>query len=178
MTARVAAFLAFGAILGACVASDPGPSEADACSSTLPARTSPVDHPVAVLHVRGDDLPPVVGAIEWSGGSEPVATTAALPVHRERFTVLQVTGVSDVSVRMTDGVGLAAWKVEAQLADEFRTEGPAPGVTWVEGEGTTDVLCVPVTDGEWVVRADLTFADEQGEGTFYWRLNISGADGS
>jgi hypothetical protein len=133
---------------------------------------------VAVLHVNGDDLPPVVGAIAWSGGSEPVSTTAPRPVHRERFTVLQVSGISDVSVRMTDGVQLASWRVEAQMADEFRTEGPGPGAAWVEGDGSIDVLCIPVTDGEWVLRADLTFADEQGTGTFYWRLNVAGAGGS
>ncbi len=179
MASRIGAILALGAVIAACAPSgDSAPSEFDACDSPLPARTSPTDHPVAVLHVNGDDLPPVVGAIEWSGGSEPVATTAARPVHRERFTVVQTAGVSSVSVRMTDGVRLAGWRVEAQLADEFRTEGPAPGVTWADDDGTTDVVCVPLTDGEWVLRADLTFADEQGQGTFYWRLNISGAEGS
>ncbi len=179
MIPRAAAILAVGAMLVACGASvDPALSEADACESTLSARTSPTDYPLAVLHVNGDDLPPVVGAIEWSGGTAPVATTAARPVHRERFTVLQAAGINHVSVRMTDGVQLAEWRVEAQMADEFRSEGAGPGVAWVDGDGTISVLCVPVTDGEWVVRADLTFADEQGTGTFYWRLNVSGADGS
>lgn len=179
MIPRVAAILAVGAMLVACAASvDPASSETDACDSTLPARTSPADYPVAVLHVNGDDLPPVVGAIDWSGDTAPVATTAARPVHRERFTVLQVAGINDVAVRMTDGVQLAAWRVEAQMADEFRSEGPGPGVAWADGDGRTDVLCVPVADGEWVIRADLTFADEQGTGTFYWRLNVSGAGGS
>lgn len=179
MIPRAAAILAVGAVLVACGATvDPTSSVADACDPSLPARSSPDDYPVAVLHVNGDDLPPVVGAVEWSGGPEPVGTTAPRPVHRERFSVLQSTGINEVSVRMTDGVQLSAWRVEAQMADEFRTEGTGPGIAWADGDGRTDVVCVPVTDGEWVIRADLTFADEQGTGTFYWRLNVSGAGGS
>ena len=33
--------------------------------------------------------------------------------------------------------------------------------------------CVPLADGEWAIRAGLTFADGRGEGTFYWRLNVT-----
>ena len=58
----------------------------------LPPRTSPTDYPVAVLHAAGDDLPPVVGEVEWLGGDEPVATVAPRAVNLQRFTVLQVRG--------------------------------------------------------------------------------------
>jgi hypothetical protein len=79
----------------------PTPSEADrgACGRDLPERTSPTDYPVAVLHAAGDDLPPVIGEVEWLGGGAPVATVAPRAVHLQRFTVLQVQGVSEVSLR-------------------------------------------------------------------------------
>ena len=37
----------------------------------------------------------------------------------------------------------------------------------------TELVCVPVEDGAWAIRAEITFADEGGQGTFYWRLNVS-----
>lgn len=80
--------------VAACTSAPEPSADADTCSSELPARTSPVDYPVAVLHVAGDDLAPVVAEVEWLGGDEPLATTAPRAVHLERFTVLQTRGQS------------------------------------------------------------------------------------
>lgn len=176
----VAALLGLSIGMIACSASvdpsaTPNPSPtAASCEASLPARTSPVDYPVAVLYAAGDDLPPVIGEVRWSGGAEPVATTAPRSVHLERFTVLPVVGVEAVSIRMTDGVLLDAWTIDAIPADAFRASGSEEGTPWAAGSSSTALICVPVVDGQWVVRGELTFADGEGRGTFYWRLNVSG----
>jgi hypothetical protein len=168
--------LAIATLVGACTAPPaPTPSEAvgGACGENLPPRTSPTDYPVAVLHTAGDDLPPVVGEVEWLGGDEPVSTVAPRAVHLQRFTVLQVQGVSELSLRMTDGVAIAGWRVTVIPDVDFRS-GDVEGATeWGSGSEVTDVVCVPVDDGAWAIRADITFADDAGSGTFYWRLNVS-----
>lgn len=168
------ALLALGTVAVACGPA-PTPSEAPggACAEDLPARTSPVDYPVAVLHVAGDDLPPVVGEVEWLGGDEPVSTVAPRAVHLQRFTVLQVQGVSEVSLRLTDGVSIAAWQVIAIPDAGFRSGETEAGTEWGTGSEVTDQACVPVRDGSWAIRADVTFADDAGRGTFFWRLNVS-----
>ncbi len=168
------ALLAVGIMAAACTptptaSEDPG----GACAEDLPARTSPTDYPVAVLHAAGDDLPPVVGDVEWLGGDEPVSTDPPRPVHLERFTVLQVQGLSEFSLRMTDGVAIAGWRVTAIPDAGFRSGDDEGGTEWSSGSEVTELVCVPVEDGAWAIRAEITFADEGGQGTFYWRLNVS-----
>jgi hypothetical protein len=154
-------------------ATAPSESTRAACAADLPPRTSPTDYPVAVLYAAGDDLPPVIGDVEWSGGDAPVATSAPRPVHLGRFTVLQVRGSSEVSIRMTDGVSIAAWDVTAIPEVSFRAGEIDGGAEWSSGREVTDLVCVPIVDGEWAIRAEITFADDGGRGTFYWRLNVS-----
>lgn len=170
------ALIAVGILAAACTPTRTASEDAGgACAEGLPARTSPTDYPVAVLHAAGDDLPPVVGDVEWLGGGEPVSTVPPRPVHLERFTVLQVQGLSQVSLRMTDGVSIAAWQVMAIPDSSFRSGDLESGTAWGSGSDVTDVVCVPVEDGAWAIRADITFAGEGGHGTFYWRLNVSEA---
>lgn len=170
------ALLALGTGIVACgPARTPSEAPGGACSEDLPARTSPVDYPVAVLHAAGDDLPPVVGEVEWLGGDEPVSTVAPRAVHLQRFTVLQVQGVSEVSLRLTDGVSIGAWQVIAIPDVAFRSGETEAGTEWSGGSEVADQVCVPVTNGSWAIRADVTFADGAGRGTFFWRLNVSGS---
>ena len=168
------ALFAVGILAAACTPT-PTPSEAagGACAEDLAPRTSPTDYPVAVLHAAGDDLPPVVGEVEWHGGDEPVSTVAPRAIHLQRFTVLQVQGLSEVSLRMTDGVAVAGWHVSAIPDVDFRSGDTEGGAEWSSGSEVADLICVPVTDGAWAIRADITFADDGGQGTFYWRLNVS-----
>jgi hypothetical protein len=168
------ALLAAGIVAVACNQA-PTPPEAvgGECAGDLPARTSPVDYPVAVLHAAGDDLPPVIDKVEWLAGDEPIATVAPRPVHLERFTVLQVQGVPEVSLRMTDGVAIAAWRVSAIPDASFRSGDTEAGTDWSTGDAITDEVCVPVEDGAWAIRAEVTFAEDAGRGTFFWRLNVS-----
>ena len=172
---RVCAAVLAVAIAGCAAAPEPSASAAadDPCRSDLPPRTAPTDFPVAVLYVNGDDLPPVVGSVEWTGGDEPAANEPALPVHMERFTVLQTRGQSAVSIRMSDGVRIAAWTVDAVPAGGFRVGDLDTGrVRWSEGGEETDVACVPIQDGSWLLIGEITFADGAGTGTYYWRLNV------
>ena len=168
------ALIALGGVAAACApALAPSPTAGGPCVEGLPARTSPTDYPAAVLHAAGDDLPPVVGEVEWLGGDEPVATVAPRAVHLQRFTVLQVQGRAEVSLRMSDGVSIAAWQVTAISDISFRAGDLDGGTEWSSGREVTDVVCVPITDGAWAIRADITFADGDGSGTFFWRLNVS-----
>jgi hypothetical protein len=154
----------------------PSPSLAGACSDDLPPRTSPTDYPVAVLSFAGNDVPPVIRDVEWLGDDEPVATSDQRPVHLERFTVVQAQGQSEISLRMTDGVEIESWTVDAFPNGTFRVGDEETGrMTWSEGTGPTDLVCVPIADGEWAISAQLTFADGAGGGTFYWRINVAGA---
>lgn len=161
---------------GAC---SPAPSTTErlggACAEDLPPRSSPTRFPVAILHVAGDDLPPVLGEIEWLGGDDPVATAAPRAVHLERFTVFQVRDAAEISLRMTDGVSIAGWRVTAIADTEFRAGDVASGVEWSAGDEVSDLVCVPIVDGAWAIRADLRFAEDGGRGTFYWRLNVAGS---
>ena len=161
----------------ACSTASPEPSAvANVCSGDLPERTSPLDYPLAVLYVAGNDLPPVVDEVEWLGGDEPIATTAPRAIHLQRFTVLQARGQPEVSLRMTDGVGIAAWTVDALPLDGFRRGDLETGrVRWSEGSEPAEVVCVPIADGEWAIMAEITFADDAGRATYYWRLNVSEA---
>lgn len=159
--------------LAACTSAPEPTARPGDCSGELPARTSPVDYPVAVLHVAGDDLAPVVGEVEWLGGDEPLATTAPRAVHLERFTVLQTRGQSHASLRMTDDVGIASWTVDALPLDGFRAgDFETNRVRWSEGDEPTEVVCVPISDGEWAIVGNVAFADDAGNATFYWRLNV------
>jgi hypothetical protein len=171
--------MAVSLAVAACAGPAPQPSEAPGgpCGE-LPARTSPTDFPVAVLHVAGDDLPPVVGEIEWLGGDEPLATAAARAIHLERFTVLQVSGASEMSLRMSDDVSIAEWQVDAIPNDAFRRGELDGGESWSTGSEPSDVVCVPIENGGWLIRAELTFADEAGHGVYYWRLNVDEAPGA
>ena len=175
----LAALIGVSLALAACLGPAPQPSElpGGACGD-LPPRTSPTDFPVAVLHAAGDDLPPVVGEIEWLGGEEPLATAAARAIHLQRFTVLQVSGASEVSLRMSDEVSIAEWQVDAIPNDAFRRGELEGGESWSTGSGPTDLVCVPVENGGWLIRAELTFADEAGRGVYYWRLNVQEAPGA
>jgi hypothetical protein len=162
-------------VVAACTAA-PTPTEpaAEPCTQDLAARTSPTDFPVGVLYVNGDDLPPVIGDVEWLGAAEPVRHEPPLPVHLERFIVLQTRGEADVSLRMTDAVEIAAWSVDAVPEGTFRIGDFESGrERWSEGDEEMSVVCVPVRNGQWAVIADVTFADDAGHGTYYWRLNIS-----
>ena len=168
------ALLAVGVLAVACnQAPTPSAAVGGSCAGDLPARTSPTDYPVAVLHAAGDDLPPVIGEVEWRGDDEPIATVAPRAVHLERFTVLQVQGLREVSLRLTDGVAIAAWQVVAIPEASFRTGETDVGTEWSSGDEVADEVCVPVEDGAWAIRADVTFADDAGRGIFFWRLNVS-----
>jgi hypothetical protein len=159
----------------------PTPSEpaADACEQDLPLQTSSAGFPFGVLYVNGDDLTPVVGELEWLGGDRPVTYKPPRAVNLERFTVLQAQGPVEVSLRMTDGVELSAWTIDAVPDGKFRSgDLESERERWSEGDEATTVVCVPVRDGHWAVIADVTFADDAGHGTFYWRLNISATPGS
>jgi len=157
----------------------PSPSPREACSADLPARTSPTDYPLAVLHVAGEDLPPVVDVLEWLGGGEPVTIEPARSIHLQNFTVLQARGQPEVSLRLTDDVRIAAWRVDAIPDGLFRAgDLETDRIRWAEGDGPTDVVCVPIRDGNWAIVADITFADDGGGATYYWRLNISETPGS
>ena len=159
----------------------PTPTEppAPACTQDLPAQTSSVDFPFGVLYVNGDDLPPVVGEVEWLGAGRPVTYEPPRAVNLERFTVLQAQGDVEVSLRMTDGVQLSAWTIDAVPDGKFRAgDFTSERERWSEGDEAASIVCVPARDGEWAVIADVTFADDAGHGTFYWRLNISGTSGS
>jgi hypothetical protein len=168
-TSLIAAVLA----LGACSATPTPTPEAEVCSPDLPPRTSPTDYPVAVLHVAGDDLPPVVGGVEWLGGDEPVAYEPERAVHLQAFTVLQTRGRGELSLRMSDGVEIASWTVDVVPGPAFRRgDFDTDRVRWAEGSTPESIVCVPMEDGEWGVIADITFADDAGHGTYYWRLNV------
>lgn len=161
-------------LAGCPTATPSSPPAAAPCTTDLPPRTSPTDFPVAVLYVAGDDLPPVVGEVEWLGGDSPVSHQPPRAVHLERFSVLQAQGQVEVSVRMSDGVRIAAWTVEAVPDNRFRSgDLESDRVRWSEGDEPSDVVCLPVQDGEWAIIADVTFADDAGSGTYYWRLNVS-----
>ena len=164
-------------VITACTAGPaPSPSvEARPCEAELPPRTSPTDYPLAILHVNGDDLPPVVGEVDWRGGAEPLATSAPRPVHVQRFTVLQVRQAAEAAIRMSDGVSIAEWRVTAQPDTAFRAGDTEPVTEWTSGSDPGDVVCVPLEAGSWAIRADLTFADAAGSGTYYWRLNVGEA---
>ena len=169
------AWLTLACAVAACTAT-PTPTEpsADACRQDLPPKTSPTDFPVGVLYVSGDDLPPVIGEVEWLGGESIVTHEPPRAVKLERFIVLQARGESRVSLRMTDGVQIASWTVDALPEGTFRAGDFDSGrVRWSEGAEETSVVCVPVQDGQWALIADVTFADGEGHGTYYFRLNIS-----
>lgn len=177
--------LAFAALTLAACSPAPTPTPSGTaegpCSSDLPPRTSPTDYPVAVLYVAGDDLPPVVGEVEWLGDDEPVSFQPPRAVHLERFTVLQTQGQAQVSLRMSDGVRIQAWTVDAVPDTRFRTgDYEADRERWSEREGgeAVDVACIPVRDGQWAIIADVTFADDAGSGTYFWRLNVSQTPGT
>jgi len=156
----------------------PTDSSGDACAGDLPPRTSPTDYPVAVLHLDGDDLAPVVGAVDWQGGETPVATTAARAIHLERFTVLLARDTSEMSVRMSDEVAIDEWRVDALPADGFRAGDTETGTEWSRGSEATELICVPLESGRWVIRAELTFTDGDGRGTYYWRVDVDGTGSS
>jgi hypothetical protein len=167
-TALIVAALA----ISACSAPTPSP-EANVCSPDLPPRTSPTDYPVAVLHVAGDDLPPVVGDVEWLGGDDPVRYEPERPVHLQTFTVLQTRGRSEFSLRMTDGVEIASWTVDVVPGPAFRRgDFETDRRRWAEGSTPAPIVCVRMEEGEWGIIADITFADNGGQGTYYWRLNV------
>jgi hypothetical protein len=176
-------FVGLTALALALAASGPAtpssPPAAAACNDELPPRTSPTEYPVAVLWVAGDDLPPVVGDVEWLGDDSPVSYHPPRAVHLERFTVLQAEGQVEVSLRMSDAVRIAAWSVDAVPDNRFRSgDLETDRVRWTAGTEPTDVVCIPVQDGEWTIIADITFADDGGTGTYYWRLNISQTPGT
>lgn len=156
------------------------PSEAAApCNQDLPPRTSPLDYPLAVLGVGGDDLVPVAGAVEWLGGDEPVSYVPPRAVHLERFLVVQPSGEAEITLRMSDGVEIGAWTVDVVPDGQFRSgDLESDRVRWSEGSENTRVVCVPIQDGEWAVIADITFADDGGSGTYYWRLNVRETPGA
>ena len=165
--------------LAGCATTVPSSQPAAPCTNDLPPRTSPTDYPVAVLYVAGNDLPPIVGEVEWLGGDSPVSHQPPRDAHLERFSVLQAEGQTDVSVRMSDGVRIAAWTIDAVPDNRFRSgDWEADRVRWSEGDEPTDVVCLPVQDGHWAIIADLTFADDGGRGTYYWRINISATPGA
>ena len=149
------------------------------CTADLPLRTSPTDYPLAVLYVAGDDLPPVVGAVEWLGDAEPVRFEPPRPIHLERFTVLQTEGQAEISLRMSDGVRIARWQVDAVPDGLFRSgDLETDLIRWAEGSDPADVVCIPIRDGDWGIIADVTFADDGGHGTYYWRLNVTETPGT
>lgn len=177
----VAAAGVVAVMLVSCGTASPSPSEPppSACRDDLPPRTSPTDYPLAVLYLAGDDLPPVVDELEWLGDGQPVVIAPERPIHLQSFTVLQARGQSEFSLRMTDGVRIAAWRVDGIPDGLFRAgDLETDRVRWAEGTGPTDVVCVPIRDGGWAIVADITFADDGGSATYYWRLNVSETPGT
>ena len=93
--------------------------------------------------------------------------------------MLQAQGQTEVSMRMTDGVSIASWTVDAMRDGAFRSgDQDAERVRWAEGEGPAEVVCIPVQDGEWAIIADVVFADDAGSGIYYWRLSVSRTPGA
>jgi hypothetical protein len=177
--------IALAATLVGCGTATPTPSVSlppgGACGSDLPARTSPIDVPVGVLWVNGEDLPPVIGDVDWQpeGGGEPVEYRPPRAVHLDRFTVVQTQGLAEVSLRMTDGVQIGSWTVDVVPDSTFRSGSYEAGRTrWAEGGEPTEVACIPIQNGSWAVIADITFADDAGSGTYYWRLVVTEVPGS
>jgi hypothetical protein len=176
---RRASFVAAAGLVAvalvACGTAGLSPSPApSACTSELAARTSPTDYPLAVLYVAGEDLPSLVDELEWLGDDEPVTIQPARPIHLQNFTVLQARGLPEISLRMTDGVRIAAWQVDAIPNRLFRAgDLETDRIRWAAGDGPTDVVCIPIRDGAWAIVADITFADGGGSATYYWRLNVS-----
>lgn len=182
--ARNALAIALAASLGlaACVSDEPEPSPPNPtasvapgpdCAPDLPPRTSPVDVPAAVLHVAGDDLPPVLGDIRFDGSEGEARSSPRIAIHLERFTVLQTSGNRQASIRMTDEVGIASWEVWAVSDAGFRRgDLETDRATWSAGDDPVDLVCIALSEGDWLIAAELVFADGQGEGTYYWRLNV------
>jgi hypothetical protein len=185
---RIVAALAVITGLVACDGDPPAPSGSGAasapvsanCADDLPERTSPLDVPAAILYVNGDDLPPVVGDVEWLGGDQPATYEPPRPVHLEPYTVLQTRGQADVSLRMSDGVRIESWTVDAVPFAGFRAgDFETDSQRWSEGANEpTDLVCVPITNGSWGIVATLTFADDGGTGTYYWRLIVTEVPGA
>lgn len=150
------------------------------CAPDLPERPADTDFPVPILHVNGDDVPPVLGDVEWTGpDGEVIVNEPQRPAHLERFTVLQAVNQTDVSIRLSDDAEIAAWSIDAVPANTFRIgDLETDRRSWSEGEGPTSLVCVPVENGSWAVIGTITYADGAGSGTFYWRLNIVGAPGA
>ncbi|MGH2429813.1 MAG: hypothetical protein ACRDGV_13205 [Candidatus Limnocylindria bacterium] len=154
------------------VSSSPGPN----CAQDLAPRTSPIDVPAAVLYLDGDDLPPVLGEVrfEGPGPDREAGYTPRIDIHLERFTVLQTNTARQFSIRMTDGVDIAAWEVWAVPAEPFRAgDLESDRTTWSQGDEELALVCVDLREGEWLIGADIVFADALGEGTYYWRLNAT-----
>ena len=101
---------------------------------------------MAVLHVAGDDLPPVVGEVEWRGGGEPVTYEPDRAVHLQTFTVLQTRGRARFSLRMTDAVEIASWTVDVVPGPAFRRgDFETDRQRW--GSSAAPIVCVPMEDG-------------------------------
>lgn len=156
------------------------PDETAPCDADLPERPADTDFPVPILHVNGDDVPPVLGDVEWTGpDGEVIVNEPERPAHLERFTVLQAVNQTDVSIRLSDGAEIEAWSIDAVPANTFRIgDLETDRRDWSEGTGPTSLVCVPVENGSWAVIGTITYAGDAGSGTFYWRLNIVGAPGA
>lgn len=71
--------------------------------------------------------------------------------------------------------------MDAVPETRFRTGNyESDRVRWSEGGGgeAVEVACIPVQDGQWAIIADVTFADDAGSGTYFWRLNVSQTPGT
>ena len=115
----------------------------------------------------------MVESVAWTGGPEPIETTAPRRIHLERFTVLHAGGLSEVSIRLTDGAEIGAWRVGALPNDRFRLgDLETEREVWTEGDEPTDLVCVPIRDGQWAIVGDITFAEGAGSATYWWRINV------
>lgn len=162
--------------LAGCDAVDPSPGTAGDCEPPLPEIASPDDLPWAILRVNGEDLAPVRGDIIWTGGSEAVEHEGPERVHLQRFIVTVVGDAGQASVRLSDGLEIAAWEVWVVPTIPFRRgDLESDRTVWSAGgaDGARSLLCIDLEKGDWLVAADLAFAGDTGEGTYYWRIIVN-----
>lgn len=173
---RAAAAAVLAVSIAGCATLDATPTPAGDCEPPLPPVTSPDELPEAMLRINGEDLPPVRGDIRWTGDGSTAVHEGPERVHVQRFIVTVAGAVDQASIRLSDGVAVEGWEVWAVPAIPFR-RGNLESERTVWAARATDesgnLLCVDVDAGDWLVGADLTFANGGGEGTYYWRIIVN-----
>lgn len=160
MTRSFAALLIAALTLAGC-----GSDAAEVGCAPLPeqAAASAEGEPDALLWTGDEDLPAIAGVDQAD-------------LRQARFIVANVSSQDGLLLHLTNGARIADWEVFASDAMAFRT-GRDDGelATWTEGAPAEPVesVCVVPQPGDWLVEADVTFADDAGSGAYFWRLIVS-----